>query len=552
MIIKVDKNYNVLYTECGEYNKIENNNITYLCKINIVGKVDCDLRLHKFDNNDFIKMAEKTELSEEYISKLVGSYGIVSIKNGVFQYASTDLSAIERIYKYECENNIYYFSDVYEFILKQHINDIRLDLKSYEYYLSHGYNRGENTYIDGLKKLSPGLIYYGNGKRVDLLDIFKVNIECNYQSYKELILQEIDLLCKDKKTYIMHSGGVDSNLLLCVAQALGKKIELVTYEYCEPNQMDTNLADVERSRKIANKRNIKHNIIKMKFDNYEEYLNKTGLFYIMPFEAHKTSGAVYNLFNTLNKTENPLDYMVMCGQNNDSLYNLGPTELFTLNFFKIKNFKRGLQGVCQRLLISDIYVKSICKNKKITKKIIDNFVKCIFYLRYKKKYIPAQNCSELINYFLNSACYFAMKEENDNYLMIDYKNVNADNYRKILFKEKLRSFVDGNDNKIITSCAELNGSQVCLPYSLQPMIYFYYNMQTCNRDIFHPKDMCYKLVKEYGMNIKDFSSKYNEKIDKGMQWDNKLKKQFSTNNDKLNFQQVIGKAWSKKLINKIK
>ena len=68
MIIKVDKNYNVLYTECGEYKKIENNNITYLCKINLVGKVDCDLRLHKFDNNDFIKMAEKTELSEEYIS----------------------------------------------------------------------------------------------------------------------------------------------------------------------------------------------------------------------------------------------------------------------------------------------------------------------------------------------------------------------------------------------------------------------------------------------------------------------------------------------------
>ncbi|MGN0384187.1 MAG: 7-cyano-7-deazaguanine synthase [Eubacterium sp.] len=548
MIIKTDKESNILYIESDGYQKCSNGDCIYLCKSEIIGKVDSLLRISEYSNDDFYKLLSSEEISEGYLSELIGSYGLIKIKDNKLIYAGTDLCALERLYQYKDGDITYIFSDVYDFFAGNYVTSFKLNYLRYEYYLSHGYNRGENTYVEGLIKLSPGLLYYSSGKKIDLLDTFHIERACDYSCYKDVVTNIIKLLCKDKKTYIMHSGGVDSNLLLCVAQSLGADIELITYEYCAPNQMDTNLADVERSRRIAEDRKVKHNIVSMKFDNYEEYLKNTGLFRKMPFEAHKTSGAVYNLFKTLEKQHKSSDYIVLCGQNNDSLYNLGPTELFTCNLFKIKNFKRGLQGVCQRILISNIYVKAICKGQKIRKNLIDSLVKTVFYLRYKEKYEPASNCSELVNYFLNSSCYFAMKEKNDNYEMVEYNGVTEENFRKVIFKEKLRSFVDGNDNKVITACADLNNVKVYLPYSLQPLIYFYYNMSMNNRDIFYPKDMCYRIVKEHGMEIKTFKSKYKSNVDKGLQWDNKLKMEFSTNESELNFQQVIGKRWSQGIV----
>lgn len=549
MIVKTDKNLNVLYAEQGEYQKSGKENHYILWKASIVGKVNGELKLLKYNNFNFSKDLAAKDINDNTLAELVGSYAILKIEDNKLVFAGTDLCAAERIYEYRDTQHIYLFSSLYEFLNVCKPDDLIMNENRYEYYLAHGYSRGESTYIERLKKLSPGVVYYYQPERkVDLLDVFRINRTCDYTCYKELLFECLEMVSDNRKLYIMHSGGVDSNLLLCIAQALHKEIELLTYEYCEPSQMDSNLADVQRSRKIAEVRQARHRVVPMHFEQYEKYLENTGLFEKMPLEAHKTSGAVFNLFQTLAKENGNKKYLVLCGQNNDSLYNLGPTEIFTMNILKVKNFKRGLQGVCQRVLISDFYAETLEGRHKVRKKLIDTFVKSIFYLRYHQKFEEAHNLQELINYFLNSEGYLAMKKPGEEYEMHTYGEVTPDTLRKVLFKEKLRGFVDGNDNKVIKSCADLNDAEVCLPYSLQPLVYFYYHMALTKRDIFHPKDLCYRLVKELGMNKKIFKTKYQTNVDKGMQWDNKLKKTFSTNQEEWNFQQVIGQRWAEGIL----
>lgn len=548
MLLHFDNKGCLIDSKLNDYRKVKKSKEELWIKCDVLCRFDNNLDVYKYNNDMLYDDLSKCRHAKDVMPYVAGGYVLISISNNKLNYIGTDLSAIERVYCFEINNERIYFDNLDEF--KQMYPDIRFekDESKYNYFLSHGYVRGEKTIVKNLTKLQPGILYYGDNSEIDLLDLYNIECVCDYSKYKKTLHSLIEMASCNKKTYVMHSGGIDSNLMMAIAKECSDELELITYQYKKPYEMDTNIADVKRSERISKLFGLKHEVVMSSFENYEKKLNESGILGIMPMESHKTSGAVIDLFSYIKNNNKKEDekYIVLCGQNNDTLYNFGPTELPTGNIFKIKNFKRGLQGICQRLLIDQKYVKSL-EGKRIYKKFVDVLVKTVFSLRYKKKYIAPQNINELINYFLNSECYFAMRESSQSFEIKKYNNINAANFRNVLFKEKLRSFMDGNDSKIIINAAKLESVKVVMPYSLQPMILFYYKRADLKKDVLNPKKYCYDYGKELGLTRKMFATEYEKKIIKGRQWDDLLKRTFSTNKEGFNFQQVIGEFWTQNI-----
>lgn len=439
---------------------------------------------------------------KNFLPYIAGNYFIISVKNDKFDYATSDISAMEEIYYFLDKNYLFISDSISE--IAPYINDHHINKEELNFFLNHGYCNCGKTYFTNLYRLPPGRsLIIRNDKFIltNYLNEFKSSIK-SYDQFKSVLEHTIkNIGGNSRKNAVLLSGGVDSSVLLGILMNyFDTKVLTLNIE----PYMSFNAADIPRSQKICQILDKEQEIINVDFNEIDfdkeiEYLIKN-----MPFASHISVGFL-SLFKSLKYGNN-----VWCGQNCDNLYNLGATsKLMYIN----------------RFLLSDYYLKTLigirgAEKYKYIKKIVDWIIKNIyFYLRHEKYNAPT-NIYDFIKFFNNSDRYLPLCPENllnnkmdiishGNLLNDKIDAINISKALNLIYDEKLGNYITGGDHKVVLKSANYYKSNAILPYSWANMIHLFRNLKKDFNDIIYPKKFLYKYAaNELGINKHIFSKNF--------------------------------------------
>lgn len=419
----------------------------------------------------------------QFLCKLRGEYIVVMTINELFEFVAADISGVGEVY-YAINQGELVVADNF-FDIAQTIRTLEYDTSGLNYFIKHGYCESGKTTFKRIYRLPPGrMLSLENGEVVvkNYLDQFKGSF-IDYNIFKRALDATIRSIIADspfKNDVVLLSGGIDSSTLLGAIKKLKPDVKALTMNYLKPSLTD-NAIDVPRSKYISKKFDVEHEIVDIDFSDVNcSYLEE--VIFTMPFAAHLSIHflKVFELLKDRNSR-------IWCGQNCDSLYNLGPTGKFPS---------------IPRFLISTPYLKMVrgvkgYKKFQMLKKAIDLAIKA-FYKYRLHKIVPQtpKNINELVKYFNESDDYLALSfniSERQSNVIINEMNIS--DACRMLFDEKLGYYFTGRDHKIIHS-AKLFNLDVALPYSIGNMVQLFRNLNRGWADILYPKRFLYRYAKE--------------------------------------------------------
>ena len=508
---------------------------------NISEKITEDFRIESYDFEEAIKdifNAESEKQLCDILLRLNGKYSFIMLKDKEILWVSTDIAAINRLYFYQEEGCSYIFDDFNEFKNKMNlIKNISINKENFSFFKSKGYNPPGKTHIENLYKSIPGYIHYfhENKKDLDIMKFYNFKFEFEYETFKKIIDNQLSVSCKSyDNIYLLLSGGVDSNLLLSIMKKLNIKCIPITAKYRSEYQFASNYNDIEKSKYIVNKyyKDITHKIVDVKIDK-KTIVDTIKLYKkVMPFESHLA--VIFRaIFEEISSENQGKKTLVICGQNADTLY-LGPTERIQLNPFH-NEFKHSIFSMIARFLLSKYFLKL-----KRSKRLVHWILSKVLYIGKGKRYILPQNEIEVMNYFLNSPNYLAAIEKDREISHFDKEDDFS--FMQSIYLNKVRSFMDGRDPKVVYASGQIFNIDVLLPFSTPIFVYFFYKMTYDINYILKPKDFLYRYLKENGIDIEKINIKHNKGLLTLDEFEAKLLSLFERKEESV--QQFLGEAWN--------
>ena len=444
------------------------------------------------------------------------------------------------------DNNIYF--DFIESI--ENSEYLTVNAQAKEYFIKHRYYKNEETLFNEIKRVLVGeIVILDKKKNISLKNILRsisMIIPTKYEDFKRFFSESINLNIKNENI-IFQSAGKDSNLIMSFSSKILKNLKLKALNLKVINpEFNINIMDTYKSERVSKKLNVNYSreIFDFSKSNLEE-LNTIIL--KMPLASHLCLN-YKALFKRIDKNYKG---NILCGQNADSLYNLGPTE-------------QEVSSVLKRYYLSDFFISSLkdVEGKvKIIKKLISLVIKKIFEIKQKRKLFLPSNSREYIEYF----------EDFQNYLILNKREVKLNNensvkykvveIRKEIFNLKLNSFFRGGDSRAVYYASNLD-KKVKLIYSTNILVLFFmhYNYTMPIRDILIGKYYIRKYLKElfpeyFKIKVKKIKGK-NYKI-----WCDEIRKSrlfiqieenLKIDSKKYSIEEILGMYWVDFIIQKYK
>ena len=479
---------------------IVNSTINFLEGLNYIGNikgiVDYKyLKISKINEHDLLMLPD---------DKLVYLYGdaiIFKIKNSNLKYIFPDISGVRDIFYAKMHNKSYIISEDFFEIISQ-FTVLNIDKNALNFFIIHGYFPPGKTYFKEIIRIRAGNVLINNEGSIIERNIFEwSNIIAPSVSYKIFKLAfnsifENEIISNDDA--LLLSGGCDSGLIAALSYIkCNKKPLLITMKYKQ--NMELNYNDVEKSVKIANFYGAPFKIIDVDFNKYT-LKNLETFVYRMPLAAHLSMGFYEMIKNTSKLGIN----RVWCGQNADSVYNLGPTGKF--------QGRKGIGELIRRYFLSREYFTSLFD---ITERswgfpvirAMGYFASILMSTRKYCKIGQPKSFNQLKINFLYSDNYLALS--NNYYINLPplYEKISTQKARQMLFDEKLSSFITGCDSRVIYSAGKIFKTDILLPFTSTNMIHFFRNLEMAWKDIIYPKRYIYKYLKEL-MGSKNYKKIY--------------------------------------------
>jgi hypothetical protein len=423
----------------------------------------------------------------DILSRLCGEYSIVSMLDGKLEFITNDFMGVSEIYYVNIDDKIILGNSFFD--IAESMNRLNFDIYNLKFFISNGYCNSGKTIFKDVYRIPPGnMLILGSDGKIKLnnyLDLFKNNCKINYTIFRDALNSAIIhkmIGSKFKRNAVLLSGGVDSSVLLGALKNFDtdNNVRAITFKINPCNSF--NASDFVRSEKIAKRLDVEHEFIDIDLNSLNcNYLN--NIIIQMPFAAHLSIDFL-ELFQQL-EYKNTLSW---CGQNCDTLYNLGATDRYAF---------------IHRFLISQNYIKSMqgvqnYKKYNIIQQIIDPIIKMYYNFHYGEKIYTAKNIYELIEYFSQSPSYLAVSPHSFNQYSrgSTLETISVDTACKILFDEKLGSFFTGRDNKVLVHSSRLFNCSVIMPYSMGNMIILFRNLRKGFKDVIIPKQYIYQYARK--------------------------------------------------------
>ena len=251
------------------------------------------------------KSQSDTELLVNYISY----FGIEkTLKDivGMFAFCVVDLEKNlmhlcrdrfgEKPLYYGRSNNYFWFGSSLQQLKQIPSFDKRIDRKSLEYFLRHGYINAPNTIFDGIKKVNPGCCvtisqnfeeskYIFWDPSLEVLKSESLRLEDCEKKIEELLIKSIKrTVVSDVPIGSFLSGGIDSSLVTSLMQANSSdKIKTFSIGVLKNEQIDEAYDESRYAKKIAQYLGTEHYEDFIDEKILLENLKKVNSFYDEPF-----------------------------------------------------------------------------------------------------------------------------------------------------------------------------------------------------------------------------------------------------------------------------
>jgi asparagine synthetase B (glutamine-hydrolysing) len=510
----------------GKQNEIKHSSIHLKNGLNVIGNINGIVSPNTFLLRPIDKKLENLDFSQFSPKEMNGKAIFIFLKNNlIFDWALSDFSGISDIFYGKINKGDYVIGDNFLEILHR-FSSLTLSEENIIFFIRHGYFPPGKTFFEEILRLRVGnkLKLENDFFEVSDLGLNENKVATNYKNFKEAFSSVIESIGIEDNDTILLSGGVDSNLItaLSVLRFL-KHPTSITIRYNQ--SLKCNKMDYILSKKIANVLDIKHSVVNIDF-NEEKLSSLSMVIENMPLSAHLSLG-----FLKLSKQAFEMGATkIWCGQNADSLYNLGPTE-------------KSLGGPIKRFYLTKEYISSLSGIKDKTHlailwRSIGELGRLAFRAKRGLKIRQPQNFREFLSAYENSEEYLALPFKNSKITdkSIPENHLGYREARRIFFDRKLQSFITGRDPRVVYASSKEYGIKSILPYSAVNMIFFFRDLEMNLSDVLKLKKFIHRYLEELYGN-KQYKQIYSLR-----------KKEYQENSEKF----LTYRNWQKKIVQETK
>lgn len=427
-----------------------------------------------------------------------------SISNNDFRFIALPANFRGNLYNIYFDDKII-ISDNF-FALCKILKTVTFNNQYKEYFIRTSYLPDNETWVREIKRLIPHNIYFlrnGELKRKSiayrkLTD--KYNEGKLYQNFKDSLNWTVQKFASDKDALLL-SGGADSRLLALLLKKYTGSVNAYTVKMIPENY--GNLEDIIGAHKVCSLIDGQCYEIEADFDKIDVGALRDIIEY-MPNASH-LSMLHYNM---LKKISEDSRNTVWCGQNADTMLNLGPSDKVSLSF-------NGIMSLYKRFCISEEYFKGLkdVKGYKRGYSYTNRFLGGLglsFYNHTKHQNLALpKTAADLINNYNGSYDYTIYSKKNCEDKPPVSTKMTPKEVKDQLFNNKVENFIKGGESLIIDTTAEIFGIEnVVLPYSSEILLPVCNEFRLNFHNLFSPKKFIYNYIKEfseqYGKEINNF------------------------------------------------
>jgi hypothetical protein len=443
-----------------------------------------------------IDVQEVTSDLRTCLPRINGRYVGVAVCDGAFEFAASDIGAVEELYYTTTDTELIMSTDFFR--LAKAKGQLDYDVSEVLFFVRHGFCRKGSTTFSGVHRLPPGAALHLTATGSTAVEWYvnrSAGATVTYDVFKNALSHSVRSIIRGSppfKEVVMLSGGVDSSVLLSLVNNV-KDVTTATYHFV-PALSNWNRPDVPRAERIAKKLHVPQEVVDVD-------LNEIPLGYLddviasMPFAAH-ISIYFKRMFEALQSRETRL----WCGQDLDTLYNYNATmDLQVINRFVLSDaYGRMLNGI------------SGAQRYRPLKKLLDAAFRSIYQSYYKQRFETPNSFDQLIEY-LNGldrvpALLVAGTESHERKgSSKPSKDIAVNEIRSALFDATLQS-LPNRYHKIQLQATKLFGTEMVLAYSTPCMVHVFRNLHLTALDVLIPKRFMYRYARELGLSKSDFRS----------------------------------------------
>ena len=430
------------------------------------------------------------------LPRINGQYAGVAVYDGAFEFAASDIGAIEELYYTTTDTELILSTDFFR--LAKAKGQLDYDASEVLFFVRHGFCRKGATTFRGVHRLPPGaalqLTATGSTAAEWYLNRF-AGATVTYDVFKTALSHSVRSIIQDTPSFqevVLLSGGVDSSVLLSLVNNI-KDVAAATYRFV-PALSNWNRPDVPRAEKMTAKLHVPQEVVDVNLNEITlEYLD--DVIESMPFAAH-ISVYFKRMFEALQSPKTRL----WCGQDLDTLYNYNAT--------------MDLQ-IINRFVLSDAYGRMLngihgAQRYQLVKKLLDAAFRSLYRSYYRRRFETPNSFDQLIGYLNEPDRVPALPVAGtENYERMGSseptKDVSVNEIRSALFDATLQS-LPNRYHEIQLQAMKLFDTQMVLAYSTPCMVHVLRNLHLTALDVLIPKRFVYRYARELGLSKSDFRS----------------------------------------------
>lgn len=453
-----------------------------------VGKIDGILEnTYAVDFN--VALQEIVHRLPDTLPKICGNYAGLSTRDGIFEFASSDISALEELYYVTTPFELILSTDFFE--LAKARGQLEFDECEVRHFLKTLRCRKGRTTFKGVFRLPPGyalgLDRVNGAVTFNYLSGFRGGA-VTYEVFKNTLVNSIASTIHNEPSFsevVACSGGVDSLVLLALINRM-KDVRAVTFRIIPA--LAFNERDVVTSVRDAQRLEVPHEFVDVDLNEINlDHLDDVIL--SMPFAAHPVF-FYKKMFQALrvDKTR------VWTGQDADTLY------CYDVAFEP---------SLIHRFMLSAAYARMLPgvdghERYRFFKMALDVPLKWLVSRMYKRHFETPRSFDELVEYYIEAErIYLPMKALGQETCRVERVPTSSDipvrGIRAKLFDELALYLQGGPGHKIQLQAQKLYNVEIKFAYSTAGMIHLFRNLNLSSIDVLFAKRYLYRYARELGV-----------------------------------------------------
>lgn len=411
-----------------------------------------------------------------------GDAALWRFHGGSLVYAAPDLAGVRDVFHARTGSGGWALSDDF-FEIARLISSPTPDRAAIDYFIRHGYFSGGATFLEEVRRVPTGTRFTlreGRPVFVNLFtDVFSESrgIRREFSGFQRMFESVVETEGSGVRDGVLLSGGWDSGLIAAaIARSGGDMPSAVTFAYAPESDGSRN--DVHVARILAEMLGMAHHVESVDLSDLPlEPLD--ALVERMPLAAHLGLGI---LAGTRRLPGKGVD-RVWCGQNADSIYNLGPTSLLKKGQGKVDLVKRFYLSKPFIDGLADVDARGGALSGALSRAGVR-----LSSLHFRgAPFRTPRTVGELLTAFRLSENYLSLLPP-DHPLETPFpEKVSSARVREALFDEKLSSFLVGRDARVTHHGPGHWGIDSIRPFASPAMLLYFRGLEMTWRDVWSPK-----------------------------------------------------------------